>query len=62
MEAMSNMKGQTLLYVPGDDINDPQSALKDKVSSSGGLYKLSMQMQLVIALPQELSLLLAAFL
>ena len=34
VEAMSNMKGQTLLYVPGDDINDSQSALKDKVSSS----------------------------
>ena len=29
---MSSMKGQTLLYIPGDDINDPPTALKDKVS------------------------------
>ncbi len=41
-EAMSSIKGQTLLYVPGDDINDSSSALKDKVSSSGDHWTLSM--------------------
>ena len=40
MEARSNMKGQTLLYIPSDDLEDTQLATRDKVSSSSYLYAL----------------------
>ena len=39
MEAVSNVEGHTLLYIPPDDISNVISALKDKVSANSYLQR-----------------------